>query len=384
MLRQAAATLALTLALGAPLSAEVIDTSAGRVAITPVATGLTEPWGIAFLPDGRALVTERDGRLLLLGERTSRGRGGRAGGRGRRAGRASRRDGPARLRAKPRRVPQLLEATGPGRRDGACRGAAFGGRRASGRCARHLRDDRWQFGRAAFRQPHRRGDGRHDLPHDRRPRRRHAGAGPVAPQRLGHPHQPRRQRARRQPLRGRRRRATRDLELRPPQPAGRLARPLGRPLGPRAWGPRRGRGEPHPARRELRLARDLLRAAVFGRPDRRGDREGRDGTARLLLGPLHRAVGDAVLLGRALARVARRHLRRLAQLGPRDPARRRQRGRGRALGDARDDARARHPSRRRTGRSGSCRWARGRSSGWRRTSAQLARKCLESFRPWPW
>jgi glucose/arabinose dehydrogenase len=54
MLRQAAATLALTLALGAPLPAVALDTSAGRVAITPVATGLTEPWGIAFLPDGRA------------------------------------------------------------------------------------------------------------------------------------------------------------------------------------------------------------------------------------------------------------------------------------------------------------------------------------------
>jgi len=35
--------------------------------ITPVATGLEEPWAIGFLPGGAVLVTERDGRLLRLG-----------------------------------------------------------------------------------------------------------------------------------------------------------------------------------------------------------------------------------------------------------------------------------------------------------------------------
>ncbi|MBX3703958.1 MAG: PQQ-dependent sugar dehydrogenase [Steroidobacteraceae bacterium] len=36
------------------------------VAITPVATGLQHPWGLAFLPDGRMLVTERPGRLRYV------------------------------------------------------------------------------------------------------------------------------------------------------------------------------------------------------------------------------------------------------------------------------------------------------------------------------
>ncbi len=41
-----------------------IDTAAGRVSITPVLTGLDEPWSLAFLPGGGFLVTERGGRLL--------------------------------------------------------------------------------------------------------------------------------------------------------------------------------------------------------------------------------------------------------------------------------------------------------------------------------
>ncbi len=43
-----------------------VDTSLGRVAITKMAGGLDEPWGIAFLPGGQFLVTERPGRLMLF------------------------------------------------------------------------------------------------------------------------------------------------------------------------------------------------------------------------------------------------------------------------------------------------------------------------------
>lgn len=38
------------------------------VAITTFAEGLEHPWGLAFLPDGRALVTERAGRLRFVGK----------------------------------------------------------------------------------------------------------------------------------------------------------------------------------------------------------------------------------------------------------------------------------------------------------------------------
>lgn len=44
-----------------------VDTKHGRVTVETVATGLVHPWGLAFLPDGRALVTERPGRLRILG-----------------------------------------------------------------------------------------------------------------------------------------------------------------------------------------------------------------------------------------------------------------------------------------------------------------------------
>lgn len=46
-------------------NAETLETSAGAMDVTAVLDGLEEPWGLAFLPDGRFLVTERDGRLLL-------------------------------------------------------------------------------------------------------------------------------------------------------------------------------------------------------------------------------------------------------------------------------------------------------------------------------
>ena len=47
-----------------PLPLNALETSAGTVAVTEVASDLDQPWAVGFLPGGAFLVTERDGRLL--------------------------------------------------------------------------------------------------------------------------------------------------------------------------------------------------------------------------------------------------------------------------------------------------------------------------------
>jgi len=61
-----AATVVLALLTVAVAQAQSFDTRAGAVSVTRVAGGLEHPWSLAFLPDGRALVTERPGRLRIL------------------------------------------------------------------------------------------------------------------------------------------------------------------------------------------------------------------------------------------------------------------------------------------------------------------------------
>ncbi len=50
----------------AHLRAQQFETEHGPVRVVTVADGLERPWGLAFLPDGRMLVTERQGRLRIV------------------------------------------------------------------------------------------------------------------------------------------------------------------------------------------------------------------------------------------------------------------------------------------------------------------------------
>ena len=49
------------------VGAEVIQTREHAVRLTTITEGLDRPWGLAFLPDGRMLVTERSGRMRVVG-----------------------------------------------------------------------------------------------------------------------------------------------------------------------------------------------------------------------------------------------------------------------------------------------------------------------------
>ncbi|MEL7165447.1 MAG: PQQ-dependent sugar dehydrogenase [Pseudomonadota bacterium] len=65
--------LAMLVLAALPVPAAALNTQAGSVTTTAVVTGLDEPWGVAELPDGSLLITERSGVLLRVSDgRTSR------------------------------------------------------------------------------------------------------------------------------------------------------------------------------------------------------------------------------------------------------------------------------------------------------------------------
>ncbi len=52
----------------APAAADQFPSSAGPLDVETFAHGLVHPWSLAFLPDGRMLVTERPGRMRIVGK----------------------------------------------------------------------------------------------------------------------------------------------------------------------------------------------------------------------------------------------------------------------------------------------------------------------------
>jgi glucose/arabinose dehydrogenase len=61
----AALCAAAVLAISSGARAQTYRSSAGNLSVTTVAGGLVHPWALAFLPDGRMLVTERPGRMRI-------------------------------------------------------------------------------------------------------------------------------------------------------------------------------------------------------------------------------------------------------------------------------------------------------------------------------
>lgn len=67
LLRITAASLLAASPMAASLAAdEVITTHKHALRLSTVVSGLEHPWGVAFLPDGRMLITERPGRLRVV------------------------------------------------------------------------------------------------------------------------------------------------------------------------------------------------------------------------------------------------------------------------------------------------------------------------------
>ena len=132
---------------------------------------------MAFLPDGRMLITERPGRLRVFanGRLEPHAAGRRAQGRGHRPGRPARCLPASRLRAEPRAL-SLLFRRGRGRQcdDG---GPRRMGRRRLARRHHDLRGPAARVGRAAFRLAHRLRPRRADVCDDRRALQQAARAG---------------------------------------------------------------------------------------------------------------------------------------------------------------------------------------------------------------
>ena len=59
-------TVSLVIATGTRGEEPVFGSSAGELEVRTIARGLSNPWALAFLPDGKMLVTERPGRMRIV------------------------------------------------------------------------------------------------------------------------------------------------------------------------------------------------------------------------------------------------------------------------------------------------------------------------------
>src|SRR5690606_32865347 len=64
-MRRYAIAAAVALAASAAQAQQVFKSDLGDIRVETVVSGLSYPWALAFLPDGRMLVTERPGRMRI-------------------------------------------------------------------------------------------------------------------------------------------------------------------------------------------------------------------------------------------------------------------------------------------------------------------------------
>ena len=50
-----------------PAASQAAPAASAQLQVEVIASGLEHPWAVALLPDGRFLVTERPGRLRVIG-----------------------------------------------------------------------------------------------------------------------------------------------------------------------------------------------------------------------------------------------------------------------------------------------------------------------------
>ena len=188
--------LLLLVLFAAPGWAAMRRTATGPVSVDAMATDLDTPWGLAFLPGGAFLVTERDGALYHFdsARRKTKVSGAPkvyAWGQGGLMDVAAARDFPE----KPARFFSLFRNptfAAEARRSPSPR---FQPTTEAREPARHFRDGVPLPRRAAFRLAGRGGAGRDAISHARREGRPRYGAGPFSPPRQDNPHPARRERS---------------------------------------------------------------------------------------------------------------------------------------------------------------------------------------------